>query len=63
MKLQQPRFLIFFVVMLILPAGLSYLAGFETTFDSFFYIRAFAIAFCLTVFYYLIVKGQKEKAE
>lgn len=63
MKLQQPRFLIFFIVMLVLPAAISYLAGFETSFDSFFYIRAFSIAFFLTVFYYLIAKNQKEKAE
>lgn len=61
MKIQQLRFLIFFLVMLVLPAGFSYLAGFDTQLDYFFFVRAFSIAFCLTVFYYLMLKNKAGK--
>jgi hypothetical protein len=61
MKIQQLRFPVFFLVMLVLPAGFSYLAGFDTHLDYFFFVRAFSIAFCLTVFYYLMLKNKAGK--
>ncbi len=57
MKFLQPRFFIFFLVMLIVPAGISYLAGFDTNLNYLFVLKAVSIAFFLTVLYYLLIKN------
>ena len=57
MEILKTRFIIFFLVMLILPAGISYLAGWDRNVDSLFFVRAFGIAFFLTVFYFLWMKN------
>ena len=61
MKIFQPRFLIFFFVVLVVPPVISYLGGWDRTLDYLFFLKAFAIAFFLTVAYYLLVKRQEEK--
>ena len=61
MNIFQPRFLIFFMVMLILPAGISYLAGFDRNVDYLFFLKAFSIAFFITVLYYLMVKNYSKR--
>ena len=61
MKILQPRYIIFFLVMLILPAGISYLAGFDTNVNSLFFLKALSIAFFMTVLYYLLVKNYSER--
>jgi len=61
MNIFQPRFVIFFICMLIIPAGVSYLAGWDRNVDILFFGRAFAIAFFITVLYYLLIKRQSEK--
>ncbi len=61
MKILQPRFLIFFLVVLIVPPVISYLGGWDRTLDYLFFLKAFAISFFLTVAYYLLVKRQEEK--
>lgn len=61
MKILQPRFLIFFFVVLVVPPLVSYLGGWDRTLDYLFFLKAFAIAFFLTVAYYLITKRQEEK--
>lgn len=61
MNILQPRFLFFFFGMLIIPAGVSYLAGWDRNVDVLFFGRAFAIAFFMTVLYYLLVKRHSEK--
>lgn len=61
MKILQRRYFIFFLVMLIVPAGISYLAGFDTNVDYLFFLKAFSIAFFLTVLYYLMVKNYSER--
>lgn len=60
MKIFQPRFVFFFFGMLIIPASVSYLAGWDRNVDALFFGRAFAIAFFMTVLYYLIIKRQIE---
>ena len=57
MKILQPRYIIFFLVMLILPAGISYLAGFDTNVNHLFFLKALSIAFFMTVLYYLLIKN------
>ncbi|MEJ7780288.1 MAG: hypothetical protein WKF68_11940 [Daejeonella sp.] len=57
MKIFQIRFLIFFIVMLIIPGTISYLGGFDKNFDGLFVLKAFAIASFMTVLYYLLVKN------
>lgn len=61
MKILQPRFLVFFMVMLIVPPLISYIGGWDRTLDYLFFLKAVAIAFFLTVAYYLLVKRQEEK--
>jgi hypothetical protein len=61
MSILQPRFLIFFLVMLILPAMFSYLAGFDRNLDYLFVLKAFSIAFFITVLYYLLAKNYSER--
>ena len=61
MKILQPRFYIFFLVMLILPAAISYLAGFDTNVNSLFFLKALSIAFFMTVLYYLLLKNNSER--
>ena len=61
MEILKTRFIIFFLVMLILPAGISYLAGWDRNVDSLFFVRAFGIAFFLTVFYFLWMKNGDSK--
>ena len=62
MKILQQRYIIFFLVMLILPAGISYLAGFDTNVNYLFFLKAFSIAFFITVLYYLLVKNYNERS-
>jgi len=54
MKILQPRFIFFFFGMLIIPAGVSYVAGWDRNVDALFFGRAFSIAFFITVLYYLL---------
>jgi hypothetical protein len=61
MKILQARFLIFFLVMLIVPAAVSYLGGWDRSVDYLFVLKAFSIAFFMTVLYYLMVKNYNEK--
>jgi hypothetical protein len=61
MKILQARFLIFFLVMLIIPATVSYLGGWDQNVDYLFILKAFSIAFFMTVLYYLMVKNYIEK--
>lgn len=61
MKIFQPRFLIFFFVVLIVPPVVAYLGGWDRNMDYLFFLKAFAISFFLTVAYYLLVKRQEEK--
>ena len=61
MKIFQTRYLIFFLVMLIVPGGLSYLGGWDRNVDQLFVLKAFSIAFFITVLYYLLVKNINEK--
>lgn len=61
MKILQVRFLIFFLVMLIVPAAVSYLGGWDRNVDYLFVLKAFSIAFFMTVLYYLMVKNYNEK--
>jgi hypothetical protein len=57
MKIFQTRFLIFFVVMLIVPGAISYLGGWDPNFNGLFILKAFSIAFFMTVLYYLLLKN------
>ena len=61
MKILQARFLIFFLVMQIVPAAVSYLGGWDRSVDYLFVLKAFSIAFFMTVLYYLMVKNYNEK--
>jgi hypothetical protein len=61
MKILQTRFIIFFIVMLIVPAAVSYLGGWDRNVDYLFVLKAFSIAFFMTVLYYLMVKNYNEK--
>ncbi|MDP3467292.1 MAG: hypothetical protein Q8S11_03090 [Daejeonella sp.] len=61
MKILQARFLIFFLVMLIVPAAISYLGGWDSNVDYLFVLKAISIAFFMTVLYYLLVKNYNEK--
>jgi hypothetical protein len=61
MKIFQTRYLIFFLVMLIVPGTVSYLGGWDTNLDYLFALKAFSIAFFMTVLYYLLVKNYSEK--
>jgi len=63
MKILQPRYIIFFLVMLIVPAGISYLAGFDTNVDYLFFLKALSIAFFITVLYYLLIKNYGERSK
>ena len=57
MKIYQTRFLIFFVVMLIVPGTISYIGGWDRRFDGLFILKAFSIASFMTVLYYLLLKN------
>jgi len=61
MKILQVRFLIFFLVMLVVPAAVSYLGGWDRNVDYLFVLKAFSIAFFMTVLYFLLVKNYNEK--
>lgn len=61
MKIFQTRYLIFFLVMLIIPAAVSYIGGWDRNIDQIFVLKAFAIAFFITVLYYLLVKNYNER--
>jgi len=61
MKILQVRFLIFFMVMLVVPAAVSYLGGWDRNVDYLFVLKAFSIAFFMTVLYFLLVKNYNEK--
>ncbi len=61
MKILQTRFIIFFIVMLIVPAAVSYLGGWDRNVDYLFVLKAFSIAFFMTVLYFLMVKNYNEK--
>jgi hypothetical protein len=47
--------------MLVLPATISYLGGWDRNVDYLFVLKAFSIAFFMTVLYYLMVKNYNEK--
>jgi hypothetical protein len=49
------------MVMLIIPAAVSYFGGWDRNVDQLFVLKAFAIAFFMTVLYYLLVKNYKER--
>ncbi|WP_411274004.1 hypothetical protein [Daejeonella sp.] len=57
MKIYETRFLIFFVVMLVVPGAISYYGGWDTKLDGLFVLKAFSIAFFMTVLYYLLLKN------
>lgn len=61
MKIFQFRYLIFFLVVLVVPPAVSYFAGFDTKIDYLFFFKAFSIASFLTVLYYLLVKNYQER--
>lgn len=61
MKIFQTRYLIFFLLMLIIPAAVSYIGGWDRNIDQLFVLKAFAIAFFITVLYYLLVKNYNER--
>jgi len=61
MKILQTRYLIFFLVMLIVPGAVSYFGGWDSTIDYLFVLKAFSIAFFITVLYYLLVKNYSER--
>ncbi|MGB4775154.1 MAG: hypothetical protein WBP45_08280 [Daejeonella sp.] len=61
MKIFQPRYIIFFIWMFIVPASVSYFGGWDKHIDALFLGRAFALAFFTTVLYYLVVKRYNEK--
>jgi len=63
MKILQTRYLIFFLVMLIVPGAVSYFGGWDRTFDYLFVLKAFSIAFFITVLYYLLVKNYSERGK
>lgn len=47
--------------MLIVPPLISYIGGWDRTLDYLFFLKAVAVAFFLTVAYYLLIKRQEEK--
>jgi hypothetical protein len=47
--------------MLIVPAAVSDLGGWDKNVDYLFVLKAFSIAFFMTVLYYLMVKNYNEK--
>lgn len=53
-RILQPKYLIFFVWMLIIPALISFFGGWDTNVDYLFFLKAFAIALLSTVVYFLI---------
>ncbi len=57
MKIFQTRYLIFFLVMLIVPGTISYFGGWDTNLDGLFVLKAFSIACFMTVLYYLLLKN------
>ena len=57
MKIYETRFLIFFLVMLVVPGAISYFGGWDTKLDGLFVLRAFSIACFMTVLYYLLLKN------
>lgn len=57
MNILQTRFLIFFLVMLIIPGLVSYLGGWDKNLDYLFVLKALSIAVFMTVLYYLLVKN------
>lgn len=61
MKIFQTRFLIFFLVMLIVPPAASYFGDFDRNINYLFFLKAFSIASFLTVLYYLLVKNYGER--
>ena len=61
MKILQPRFLVFFFVVLVIPPVVSYIGGWDRSLDYLFFLKAFAIAFLLTVVYYLLIKKQEAR--
>ncbi|MFA6944372.1 MAG: hypothetical protein WC220_00600 [Pedobacter sp.] len=61
MNILQARYLIFFLIMLIVPAAVSYIGGWDRNVDYLFVLKAFSIAFFITVLYYLLVKNYSER--
>jgi len=56
MNILQPKFIIFFVWMLIVPAGVAYFGGYDTNLDFLFFMKALGIAWVATIVYFLIEK-------
>jgi|UniRef100_UPI00404A43C0 hypothetical protein len=63
MKILRTRYLIFFLVMLIVPGAVSYFGGWDRTIDYLFVLKAFSIAFFITVLYYLLVKNYSQRVK
>lgn len=61
MKIFQTRYMVFFLVMLIVPPAASYYGGFDKNVNYLFFLKAFSIASFLTVLYYLLVKNYSER--
>ena len=61
MKILQTRFLIFFMVMLIIPGAISYWGGWDQNLNGLFILKAFAVATFMTVLYYLMLKNYTER--
>jgi len=63
MKILQPRFIIYFLVILILCPAIAYLTGLDRNLNYLFFAKAFAVAFFVTVMYYLMVQRAEAKAK
>lgn len=61
MSIFQTRFLLFFCWVFIIPAATAYFAGWDTSLDYLFFLKAFAIAFLITVAYYMLEKNREKK--
>jgi len=59
-RILQPKYVFFFVWMLVIPGAIAYFGGWDTTLNYLFFLKAFAIAIFATVAYYLIEKQLAE---
>ena len=57
MSIYQTRFLVFFLVMLVVPGAISYFGGWDTKLNGLFVLKAFSIACFMTVLYYMLLKN------
>lgn len=63
MDILKPRFLIFFIWVFIIPATVAYVAGWDRSLDYLFFLKAFAIAFIITVAYYMLEKNRHNRSK